>query len=121
MGYKIKMNFYRVPSAEFEDNYMIRLVKNHFLFPKTTYLLRKTSTNNSSYRSKQVIPSTKHKVNPKNLKKLKLPSKQNKSTLKTSQNRTNNFMIKKRRLQKKKKKKKKKPPKKKKKKKKKKK
>jgi hypothetical protein len=31
------MNFYRIPRAEFDDNYMIRLVKHHFLFPKTTY------------------------------------------------------------------------------------
>lgn len=47
--YKLKMNFYRVSASEFEDNYMIRLVKKHFLFPKTTYV---------------VTPRTDYKINP---------------------------------------------------------
>lgn len=70
-NYKLKMNFYRVPRSEFDDNYMIRLVNRHFLFPKTTYI-------NPVTRSRKLLPQ---KVKLKSRKKKGKKKKMNKLSI----------------------------------------
>lgn len=82
-SYKLKMNFYRVPRSEFDDNYMIRLVNRHFLFPKTTYIKSATRLRKSSPQKVKLKPLKRKGKKKKAPELLILPKKIRKRKKKT--------------------------------------